>query len=83
MILTIFASLALVLAAIGIYGIMAYSVYQCTQEIGIRMALGTQGNDIVLMVLKQCLVLVAIGLAIVSSCHLWLNKIYAEPVIWC
>ena len=65
--LTIFAGSALLLAAIGIYGLMAYSVQQRTQEIGIRLALGAEPHDVRNMVIRQgmsvALVGVAIGLA--------------------
>ena len=62
MLLGCFASVAMVLAAIGIYGVIAYSVAQRTKEIGIRMALGAQKIDMLTMILRQGLAVIGIGL---------------------
>ena len=59
-----FGLLALLLSCVGLYGIMAHAVVRRTNEIGIRMALGAERRDIIWMVLKESLLLVAFGLAV-------------------
>ena len=72
--LTIFAGLALTLAAIGIYGVMSYSVSQRTSEIGIRLALGAEAGDILGMIVGHAIRLVAIGLALGVALALALSR---------
>jgi len=62
--LSIFAGVALVLTIVGLYGVMSYSVVQRTNEIGIRLALGAQSRDVLLMIVKQGSKLIVLGLVI-------------------
>ena len=62
--LAVFAAVAIILAAVGIYGVIAYNVAQRTREIGIRMALGAQRRAMLAMILRQCLTMAAIGIAV-------------------
>jgi putative ABC transport system permease protein len=62
--LGLFAGLAMILAAVGIYGVIAYSVTERTREIGIRMALGAQQRQMLTMILRQSLNMAAIGIVI-------------------
>ncbi|MBA3762602.1 MAG: ABC transporter permease, partial [Chthoniobacterales bacterium] len=76
--LGVFATLALVLAAVGIYGVMSYSVAQRTREIGIRMALGAQRSDVLKMTVMQGLKLVLTGVVIGLASALLLTRVMAS-----
>jgi putative ABC transport system permease protein len=72
-----FAALALLLAVIGVYGMMSYAVSQSAREIGIRVALGAQRRDVMKLVVGQGLVLTAIGMAIGLSAAFALSRLIA------
>ncbi|HEY0299992.1 MAG TPA: FtsX-like permease family protein, partial [Rhizomicrobium sp.] len=76
--LGIFAAMALVLALGGSYGVTSYLVSQRTREIGIRVALGARGGDIVRTVLKKSLVIVAIGVALGVAASLGVARLLSD-----
>lgn len=78
LLLSIFASLALVLTAVGIYGVIAYSVNQRKQEIGVRMALGAKQKDVLTLVVKLGLKLVGLGVVIGLFASFALTRIVAS-----
>jgi predicted permease len=84
--LSFFGALALILAAIGLSGVLAYSVAQRTNEIGIRMALGAQPTDVLRLVIWQGMWLVLLGLSVGAACGYGLKRLlasqYFSPRSW-
>jgi predicted permease len=80
LLLTVFGAIAGVLAAVGIYGVMAYAVTQRTREIGIRMALGATSSSVMALVVKQALILVFIGLILGVGGALGLTRFIANEL---
>jgi putative ABC transport system permease protein len=78
LLLTIFGGAGLLMAAIGVYGVMSYSVQQRTQELGIRMALGAQVSDLRDMVVGQGMTLTLIGVVIGIGGAFWLTRFLAS-----
>ncbi len=78
LLMSIFAGLAVVLAAIGIYGLMGYSVQQRTREIGIRMALGAQASAVRNMVVRQGMGLAVAGVGLGLAAAFYLTRFLAS-----
>ena len=78
LLLALFAALALILAAVGIYGLMAYAVSQRTHEIGVRLAIGAQRSDVLHLVLRDGAKLILLGIAIGITAALALTRLMAS-----
>jgi ABC-type antimicrobial peptide transport system permease subunit len=76
--MSVFGGCALLLAAIGIYGLMAYSVEQRTQEIGIRLALGAQSHQVKNMVVSQGMLLAIVGVIVGLALSYYLSRFVAS-----
>jgi ABC-type antimicrobial peptide transport system permease subunit len=76
-----FATLALVIACVGLYGTISYSVAQRTSEIGIRMALGAQPGKVLQMILREVLALAGAGLVIGGGTAMAASK-FVESLLW-
>jgi putative ABC transport system permease protein len=77
----VFAALALVLAALGLYGVISYSARQRTREIGVRVAFGASDRDVVLLVLRQGLVVSAVGIVIGLGASFVLTRVVESLLV--
>jgi ABC-type antimicrobial peptide transport system permease subunit len=78
LLMSVFGAAALLLAAIGIYGLMAYSVQQRTQEIGIRLALGAETSHVRRMVVTQGMTFAIAGVVVGTGASFWLARFIAS-----
>jgi putative ABC transport system permease protein len=81
LLLTIFASVAVLLAAIGIYGMVSYNVTQRTSEIGIRVALGAQRKDVLKVIMKQGIIISLIGITIGLVAAFFLTRLLSTLLV--
>jgi putative ABC transport system permease protein len=81
LLMTVFAGVGLVLVTVGVYSVLAYSTTRKTHEIGIRMALGAQGTDVLRMVVRTGLRLVAAGIAIGTLMSLALGRTIGNQLV--
>ena len=78
---TVFGAVALVIAAVGLYSVMAYLVSQRTHEIGVRMALGARRLDVVRLVASQALQPILLGMIAGAACAAWASR-WIEPLLY-
>jgi ABC-type antimicrobial peptide transport system permease subunit len=78
LLLSIFAGIALILAAIGIYGLMSYAVEQQTQDLGIRMALGADRAQILKLIIRQGMTSTLIGVAVGLAAALGITRVLSS-----
>jgi len=80
--LGVFAGLALLLAVVGIYGVLSYHVVQCTREIGVRMAMGAQRDDVLKLVIRQGAALALIGIVIGLVAGIWTSNHFLPSLLF-
>jgi putative ABC transport system permease protein len=80
MLLSLFSGIALVLASVGIYGLMSYSVAQRARELGVRIALGAARRDVLRLVLRQGMSLALIGIVVGLAAALALSRVIASQL---